>query len=305
MQIPELFPSMLERVLAEYSEGTISDFIPDSYTSLPELQEHMLYPCVGGTRHLHNPDSFAFQDLECYLFLYTSGGQGVIQSEGDSRMLDTGSLLFWDCRDYLLLRPVTADWTVRLLFFSGNLAHIYYEEICKLCFPVFSFSEKSTAFDNLRRLTEFGQITSPHHAIEANRLLTDFLSDLLINLHAGQLDKKAPPSYLQKIRSLFDTQYQQAYSIADLADSFQISRYRLSREFSEHYGLSPVKYLNSVRLSHACSLLETTSLHVHEISSAVGFDSVTHFIHLFKAKNGMTPTAYRDGYRAFREIDHE
>ncbi|MCD7745439.1 MAG: AraC family transcriptional regulator, partial [Lachnospiraceae bacterium] len=286
MQIPELFPSILERILSEYSEGTISDFIPDSYTSLPELQEHMLYPCAGGARCLHNPDAFAFQDLDCYLFLYTNDGQGVIQSEGDSRMLDAGSLLFWDCRDYLQLRPVTAGWSVRLLFFSGDTAHIYYEEICKLSFPVFSFPEKSAAIDNLRRLTEFGQITSPHHAIEANRLLTDFLSDLLMNLHVGQFDKKAPPSYLQKIRALFDSQYQQTYSITELAESFQISRYRLSREFSEYYGQSPIKYLNSVRLIHARSLLETSSLHVHEISSAVGLVRDTHFISLFSSGAG-------------------
>lgn len=64
----------------------------------------------------------------------------------------------------------------------------------------------------------------------------------------------------------------------------------------------PVKYLNNVRLNHACALLETTNMRVHEIAAAVGIDSVTHFISLFRAKTGKTPAAYRQGYLALLDV---
>ncbi|MCD8338510.1 MAG: helix-turn-helix transcriptional regulator [Lachnospiraceae bacterium] len=304
MQITELFPSALQLALMEYSDGALLDFMPDFYTSLPDLQEHLLYPCAGGTRQIRRPDSFAFQDVDGYLFLYTKKGQGVLHSEGDSQPLDENSLLLWDCRDYLQLRPVTSEWTVYLLFFYGDAVSVYYEEICKLRFPIFSLSEQSRIADNLRRITELGMTTSPHHAFEENRLLTDILSDLLLDLHMGQSTVKATPPYLLKIRHLFDTEYQREYSVTELAAEAGISRYRLSREFSEYFGQTPVRYLNGVRLSHACTLLETTNLRIHEIASAVGIDSVTHFINLFREKNGMTPAAYRDAYHVFREIEH-
>lgn len=301
MQITELFPSTLQIALMEYSDGALKDFMPDFYTSLPDLQEHLLYPCAGGTCQIHRPDSFAFQDVDGYLFLYTKKGQGVIHTEGDSLPLNEESLLFWDCRDYLQLRPVTSEWTVYLLFFQGDAVSVYYEEICKLRFPIFSLSEHTLIADNLRRITELGMTTSPHHAFEENRLLTDILSDLLLDLHMGQSGGKAIPPYLLKIKSLFDTAYSEEHSITELAAGAGVSRYRLSREFSEYFGQTPVRYLNSVRLSHACILLETTNQHVHEIASAVGIDSVTHFINLFKTKTGMTPATYRDSYHAFRD----
>lgn len=94
------------------------------------------------------------------------------------------------------------------------------------------------------------------------------------------------------------------HSVTELAAQAGISRYRLSREFAEYYGQTPIRYLNSVRPSHACTLLETTNLRVHEIASAVSIDSLTHFINLFKAKTGITPAAYRNGYLAFRETEH-
>ncbi|MCD7716174.1 MAG: AraC family transcriptional regulator [Lachnospiraceae bacterium] len=303
MQITELFPSSLEIALMDYSDGTISDFMPDFYTSLPDLQSHLLYPCAGGLRTLNRPDSFAFQDVNSYLLLYTVNGEGMVQAEGDQDSLSEGSLLLWDCQDYLRLRPITAKWSVRLVFFSGESTPAYYEEICKINFPVFSYPEGTQVADNIRRLTELGLQTSPHHAFEENRLLTDILSDLLLNLYGKQTIVKAAPPYLVKIKDLFDTEYQKEHSVTKLAAAFSVSRYRLCREFAQYYGLTPVKYLNSVRLEHARILLETTNLRIHEVASEVGIDSVTHFINLFKGAIGMTPAAYREGYRSFREID--
>ena len=70
MQITEFFTSGLERALKEYSRGELSDFLPDSHTSLPDLQEHLLYLCAGGHRTLKQPDSFSFQDVNGFLLLY-------------------------------------------------------------------------------------------------------------------------------------------------------------------------------------------------------------------------------------------
>lgn len=302
MQVTELFPSILEEALLQYSEGAIADFSPDFYTSLPELQEHLLYPCAGGKRVIRRPDFFALQDVDSYLLLYTKEGSGSVHAEGDSRVLEPDSLLLWDCRDYLQLRPVTSEWQIFLLFFGGEAADVYYEEICKISFPVFSLPEKSTCTDQLRRIIELGMITSPHHAIEENRLLTDILSDLLFSLHLEHLDVKAAPPYLSKIKFLFDTEYQKDYSVTELAATAGISRYRLSREFASQFGQTPIKYLNNVRLNHACALLETTNMRIHEIAAAVGIDSVTHFISLFRAKTGQTPAAYRQGYLALLDV---
>lgn len=303
MQITEFFTSQLAVALEEASNGELTDFLPDSHTSLPELQENLLYLCATGSRSLKQPDHFSFQNVDSFLFLYTESGQGTVSTDGETLSLSAGSLLLWDCRDYLQLKAARSPWKLSLLFFSGKAASVYYEEICKLRFPLFQLPGDSTLIGNIKQLLSMGTQTSPHHAILANKLLTDMLSDLLLALHMGDVEDKPVPPYLKEVRHLFDTRYQESYSVEELASRFQISRYRLCREFSQHYGTTPLKYLNNVRIAHGRELLETTNLKIHDIGSAVGIDNTTHFINLFKSKMGMTPMAYRNGYLSFREID--
>lgn len=303
MQITEFFTSGLERALQEYSRGELSDFLPDSHTSLPDLQEHLLYLCAGGQRTLKQPDSFSFQDVNGFLLLYTESGRGEAETEGETSTLSPGTLLFWDCRDRITLKAIRSPWNVELFFFDGNAAAAYYEEICKLSFPVVKLPSDSPVLSCLKRLLTMGTETSPHHAILQNRLLTDILTDILLGMHIGELDEKPLPVYLKEIKHDFDNFYQRDYSVEILAEKYHISRYRLCREFSKYFGKPPVRYLNEVRLSHAKSLLESTNLRVHEVGSAVGIDNTTHFINLFKSLTGLTPQAYRDGYLSFRQID--
>lgn len=303
MQITEFFTSQLKNALAEASQGELTDFLPEFHTSLPDLQEDLLYLCATGRRSLKHPDYFSFQNVDGFLFLYTESGQGNVNTDGETLTLSSGSLLLWDCRDYLQLKALRSPWTVNMLFFSGKAAQIYYEEICKIRFPVFPLPADSSILGSIRQLMALGPQTSPHHAFLANKHLTDMLSDILLTMHMEMVDEKPVPPYLREIRRLFDARYQESYSLEELASRYHISRYRLCREFSSHYGITPLKYLNDVRLTHARELLETTNLKIHAIGSAVGIDNATHFINLFKAKMGITPMAYRDGYLSFREID--
>ena len=74
---------------------------------------------------------------------------------------------------------------------------------------------------------------------------------------------------------------------------YQVSRYRLCREFKSCYQTSPLQYLHRVRIQAAKSLLVETNLKIHEISYETGYENVNHFIAHFKKITGMTPTEYR------------
>jgi transcriptional regulator GlxA family with amidase domain len=58
-------------------------------------------------------------------------------------------------------------------------------------------------------------------------------------------------------------------------------------------GISPGRYLRTVRLCMAAQLLETSFLSVKEVASQVGYGDVSHFVRDFKLKYGDTPTGYR------------
>lgn len=82
---------------------------------------------------------YSFSELDGYMFLFTHSGHGIIEVAGDSRNLQRGDLLFWDCQDFIQMRALTADWNIDILFFNGAAVTTYYEEICKITFPLFKY----------------------------------------------------------------------------------------------------------------------------------------------------------------------
>lgn len=58
-------------------------------------------------------------------------------------------------------------------------------------------------------------------------------------------------------------------------------------------GITFLRYLNEVRISHAGRLLTTTDLPVSEVMNESGFTNQTIFNRLFKELYGMTPRQVR------------
>jgi AraC-like DNA-binding protein len=53
--------------------------------------------------------------------------------------------------------------------------------------------------------------------------------------------------------------------------------------------------LQEIRFEKACEILGVTNLRVEDISEAVGYHNVEHFIRLFKKKYNKTPNQFRKG----------
>lgn len=302
MQVTELFASQLEEAIKKNPHGNISEFLPDIHDSIPEIQEHLLYICASGRRTLHQMQQYSFFDLDGYMLLYTHSGHGIIEVSGDSRNLEKGDLLLWDCSDFIQMRALSDEWKVDMLFFNGDCIITYYEEICKMAFPLFNIAANSLVECHFEEAMALGPIITPHHAFLTNKLLTNLLSDLISMLHMSVDLPRAIPAYIDELKSLFILHCEDDYSMDELAIRFNVNRYRMTREFAQFVGMTPLKFLNNTRIEKARALIESTDLSISAIGAAVGIPNTTHFINQFKEKLGMTPLAYREGYLAFRQI---
>ena len=63
-----------------------------------------------------------------------------------------------------------------------------------------------------------------------------------------------------------------------------------------------MKYILSIRIRNAQTLLETTDYNISNIASMVGYENAFYFSRLFKNQKGLSPAAYR---KIFREKYHE
>ena len=101
------------------------------------------------------------------------------------------------------------------------------------------------------------------------------------------------PEYMSEMKALFDHSYTNNYTLAELEEHFGISKYRLCREFTHYYHISPLQYLNRRRIEVSKDLLLSSNMPIHEVGSLVGIDNTNHFINLFKKYTGTTPFAFK------------
>ena len=100
----------------------------------------------------------------------------------------------------------------------------------------------------------------------------------------------------QKIRQA--VQYIQAHfteqlNMAVVSNEVSMNYSLFSLLFKQYTGANFVSYLQELRIKETCRLLETTDWRVNEIGRKAGFSDEKHFLKVFKAATGFTPTEYR------------
>lgn len=98
---------------------------------------------------------------------------------------------------------------------------------------------------------------------------------------------------MMEIKDYIDTHYMETLTLDDLARRFHLSKFHLTRKFSESYDIPPKAYLEKRRMREAGCLLTSTELSVTEIASTLGFSSSSYFTQRFRINEGMTPVEYR------------
>lgn len=98
---------------------------------------------------------------------------------------------------------------------------------------------------------------------------------------------------LEYIKNYIDSHFAMDLKLDVLSEVGYINKYYLIHQFKKLYDITPMDYVNHVRLNAAKDLLKNSDLSMQEISSTVGFNSQSYFNQLFKKKEGLTPSKYR------------
>ena len=96
------------------------------------------------------------------------------------------------------------------------------------------------------------------------------------------------------LASFIRDNYHRKLTLAEMAETVNLSRWRLCHLFKESMGTSPERYLTQVRLEKARLLLETEFLTVKEVMNRVGMSDASYFARSFKAAYGVTPIKYKN-----------
>lgn len=91
----------------------------------------------------------------------------------------------------------------------------------------------------------------------------------------------------------FQENYRQNIRIDQYAAAHGMSAGWFIRTFKEYTGLTPARYLLSLRMSHSQDLLENTDCSIAEIAEIVGYENPLYFSRVFKKQTGISPSGYR------------
>lgn len=86
-----------------------------------------------------------------------------------------------------------------------------------------------------------------------------------------------------------------AHSVDSLAAAAGMSRSCFNRQFAARYKLSPMEFVQGVRLRTAAQMLTASNLPVKAVAAAVGYASRSHFSRAFTEQYGQDPSRYRSG----------
>lgn len=108
-------------------------------------------------------------------------------------------------------------------------------------------------------------------------------------INDGQL-----PRIIRVVNDYVRGHIDQELSLTRLAELVHHSPTYLSRLYKRLTGITLFEYITDQRMVLARQLLQESMLKIHEIATAVGYESAPHFTRFFKKQVGITPQEYRD-----------
>ncbi|HEU0253836.1 MAG TPA: AraC family transcriptional regulator, partial [Pyrinomonadaceae bacterium] len=99
---------------------------------------------------------------------------------------------------------------------------------------------------------------------------------------------------VKRVIELMQGDPSRTFTLRKMAESVNLSPPYFCYLFKTITGVPPAKYLKSLRMQEAATLLTTTFLSVKEIVRCVGLTDESHFVRDFKRLYGVTPSEYRN-----------
>ena len=127
-------------------------------------------------------------------------------------------------------------------------------------------------------------------------LLLSLVSLIVRNLPKENRLKKSD-SQIQSALLFIHNNYAGKLSVADIAKeccNMSVSNFR--RKFSELMHISPLDYINTLRIHKACQLMYHSEMHINEIALSVGFTTLSSFNRQFQSLIGTSPSNWRKTY---------
>lgn len=285
---------VLERGSHTWSEDSIRMILTPSSTA----RSTYFYTQEVGYFKTFHPYFSERENLDSFLIVYTVSGKGYLEYEGQTYPITKGQCFYINCEQRHLYRTDREeDWEILWIHFNGNSALGYYKEFTRNGFQILSVRDEFFMERTLWRIIALNQKKDLTTELVTSNLINGMLTELLLQTATNNADTFLIPDYIRQIVREIDKNFKSGLPLSYFEEFTHRSRYYILKEFKKYIGVTIHEYIITARISYAKELLKYSDLPVSEIAFEAGMNNVTHFINLFKAREGATPLAYRKAWR--------
>ncbi len=271
---------------------SIDEYLPKSLFVPPEIVENLSYIQAYGAIYVFYPYHYEVSELDSFCLIYTENGSGVLTFNNCSYILNKGTIAFINCNQHHRIEINQSPWTYKVFFISGLPVSFFYSSFVEDNGNLHTFLPGTTVPDKIELLYDVLS-KSPDKTLIHVRYISDILFELL--MEKSRLSEMNPCvlDYIYEIKYDLDYHYMDDITLELLEQKYHISKYQICREFTKHFHISPIQYLNRRKIEAAKKILLHTDKRINEVGRMVGFENPNNLIRQFKKKTGITPLEYR------------
>lgn len=265
---------------------------PSSFT-----KENLYYTTLILTMQAKPPFYYKLNKFNSYCILYTPNGHGELSYKNKTYVIEPNTVLFIDCNcSHGIKLHNIKDSELQIIYINGSNIRHFYKIFSENNYFLCKLDILSDIPHILQKLFKYREHISKYSEFIMSNLITTLLTSLLLNKERDENNIGNAPKYILDIKSLLDYNYNHSYSLDELSKQYNVSKYKIVRDFTAYLSISPINYLINRRIDVAKKLLLTTTLSIYEISDSIGIENTNHFINLFRKSTGFTPLNYRKLY---------
>lgn len=149
----------------------------------------------------------------------------------------------------------------------------------------------------IKEILDVMRETREFYLEEAKGLLTALIVDIArMNPSDGErqvTEGEKTTFVITRIVDYISEHYMEQLRVDKLAEQCHFSENHFRRVFSEYMEMSPLEYINLVRIQAACEYLKTTDKSITEIAQLCGFTTISTFNRNFSRITGASPCQWR------------
>lgn len=187
-------------------------------------------------------------------------------------------------------------WTIYWVHFRGKAAHVFAEGAATP--QTINVTMQSRISE---RINIFEEILTTLHlgdGIEDLRYASSLLAHFLASMRYLEQFRRAKAEeerdIVEQAIHYMRENIEQHITMDAVLRYVGYSQSHFSTVFKKKTGVSPITYINRLKIEHACRLLRSTDMKIYMICYKVGIEDPLYFSRLFSKLMGMSPTEYRN-----------